>query len=220
MNSHSPRDQFATEFEEIIRNRRATRVYADEPLDDADVRRLLELSLEAPSAFNVQSRAIVRIEDPEVRQKVFEASGGQEQVASAPLLLAFIGEPTGWKRGIPRLVEANKASGLWDEVAAAERSTTMTKFHETRENNGLSREFAIRDAMIAASFAMVTASAFGWASSPMTGFNEQAVKDAIGAGDTDVVVALLLAVGKPGEFPVHPGRFEYDQRAYTDHYEA
>ena len=128
MTSHSPRDQFATEFENIIRNRRATRVYADEPLDDADVRRLLELSLEAPSAFNIQSRAIVRIEDPEVRQQVVEAAGGQKQVANAPLLLAFIGEPTGWKRGIPRLVEANKATGLWDEVATAEREASMTSF--------------------------------------------------------------------------------------------
>lgn len=220
MTSHSPRDQFATEFENIVRNRRATRVYADEPLDDADVRRLLELSLEAPSAFNIQSRAIVRIEDPEVRQKVVEAAGGQQQVANAPLLLAFIGEPTGWKRGIPRLVEANKAAGLWDEVAAAEREATMTSFHEAREKKGLSREFAIRDAMIAASFAMVTASAFGWASSPMTGFSEQKVKEAIGAGDTDVAVALLLAIGVPGEFPAHPGRFEFEQRAYTDRYEG
>ncbi|WP_232250816.1 hypothetical protein [Corynebacterium amycolatum] len=54
----------------------------------------------------------------------------------------------------------------------------------------------------------------------MTGFSEQKVKEAIGAGDTDVAVALLLAIGVPGEFPAHPGRFEFEQRAYTDRYEA
>lgn len=220
MTTHTPSDQFAEEFENILRARRATRVYADEPLAEADVQRLLELSLEAPSAFNLQSRAIVRIADPEVRQRVFEASGGQPQVASAPLLLAFIGEPTGWKSGIQRLADTNEASGYWRKEEIAGRVTSMTGFHQQREAKGLSREFAIRDAMIAASFAMVTASAFGWGSSPMTGFDEQAVKEAIGAGDTDVVVALLLAIGKPGESPRYPGRYPLEQRAFTDSYQG
>lgn len=211
---------FAATFEAVLRSRRATRVFDPTPLADADVRRLLELSLEAPSAFNLQSRAIVRIEDPDVRSQVFKASGGQTQVAEAPLLLAFVGEPTGWRHNIGRLADFNRASGLWDEKMAAERVQKMTDFQEKRAESGLSREFAIRDAMIAASFAMVAASAFGWASSPMTGFDEEAVKEAIGAGGTDVVVALLLAVGKPGENPPHPGRFSVEQRVYTDRYEG
>nr|WP_120492611.1 nitroreductase family protein [Corynebacterium lactis] len=218
MTESSASSAFADKFETLLRSRRATRVFDSAALPEPQVTRLLELSLEAPSGFNLQSRAIVRIDDPAVRAEVARAAGGQRQVIEAPLLLAFVGEPSGWREGGSLLADANLASGLWDTATAAERVAKMTDFQRKREEAGLSREFAIRDAMIAASFAMVTATALGWASSPMTGFDEQAVKEAIGAGETDIVVALLLAVGKPGENPPHPGRFPVEQRVYADRY--
>lgn len=220
INTENFPSSFADQFDAMLRARRATRVYKDVTLPKEEVQRFFELVLSAPSAFNMQNRAIVRIEDPKVREQVFQASGGQAQVASAPLLLAFIGEPSGSEKNIAKLCAANQASGLWSAEDAAERAATMTAYQAQRAEKGLSREFAIRDAMIAASFAMVTASAFGWSSSPMTGFSEAKVKEAIGAADTDVVVALLLAIGIADEEPANPGRFPVEERVYTDTYRA
>lgn len=202
----------------MVRARRATRVYADEPLDSREVENFLSLVLESPSAFNLQDRAIVVIEDPQVRADVSAAANHQPQVASAPLLLAFLAEPNGWERTLPKLVQQNVASGYWTEEIAKERQEVVAGFQGLRREAGLSREFALRDAMIAATYAMLAASAFGWSSSPMTGFDEAALKRAIGAEESDAVVALLLAVGKPGEQPRHPGRFATADRVYRDKY--
>lgn len=213
-------DDFRQAFSSMVRSRRATRVYQEGPLPEEDIKEFLELVLEAPSAFNLQDRSIVVIQDEAVRAEVLAAANNQKQVATAPLLLAFIAEPSGWKRTLPQLAEQNVTSGYWTADVAESRSTTISGFQSAREEAGLAREFAIRNAMIAASFAMLTAPAFGWSSSPMTGFNEAALKKAIGAENTDTVVALLLAVGVPAEEPRHPGRFPADGRVYLDRYEG
>ena len=54
----------------------------------------------------------------------------------------------------------------------------------------------------------------------MTGFDEEALKAAIGADDSarDVSVALLLAVGRPAGAPKDPGRLPLERRVYVDEY--
>lgn len=104
----------------------------------------------------------------------------------APLLLAFMAEPDGWEGTFDEIRDLNLASGYWDGAKAVERREA-----------GLSREFAIRDAMIAASFAILAAEARGWAASPMTGFNEAGVKAAVGPA---------------------PARLPQERRVYRDRY--
>ena len=67
---------------------------------------------------------------------------------------------------------------------------------------------------------MLAAEARGWATSPMTGFDEEALKAAIGADDSarDVSVALLLAMGRPAGAPKDPGRLPLERRVYVDEY--
>ena len=72
--------------------------------------------------------------------------------------------------------------------------------------------------MIAASFAILAAEARGWAASPMTGFNDAGVKAALGAADSDAVVALLLAVGPAASRPAAPARLPQERRVYRDRY--
>lgn len=211
-------EEFQKQFAEMVRSRRATRVFLDEKLDPAKVEEFLSLVMEAPSAFNLQDRSIVVIEDPQVRAEVSTAANNQPQVASVPLLLAFLAEPSGWERTLPKLAQQNTESGFWTEEIAAAKQKGVTGFQTQRREAGLEREFALRNAMIAATYAILSAPAFGWASSPMTGFDEAALKKAIGAEGTDIVVALLLAVGKPGEQPQHPGRFATVDRVYRDKY--
>ena len=211
---------FRGRFDAMVRARRANREFLPDALPEDEITDFLDVVLRAPSAFNMQARSIVRVEDPEVRAAVHEATRGQKQVLQAPLVLAFIAEPDGWEDTFDEVAAQYLASGQWDDVAAAAKRDRIAEFQKVRRDLGRSREYAIRDAMIAASFAMLAAEARGWASSPMTGFDEEALKKALGAGDSarDVSVALLLAVGRPAGAPRDPGRLPLERRVYVDRY--
>ncbi|MFF2307819.1 nitroreductase family protein [Streptomyces sp. NPDC058128] len=60
------------------------------------------------------------------------------------------------------------------------------------------REYAVKDAVIAAPFVMPAATEMGLATSPMNGWDEAEVKKVIGIGDRDgLAIALLVSVGYP-----------------------
>ena len=210
------RDRFAA----MMRNRRSHREFLPDALPEDEVREFLDLVMTSPSAFNMQDRAVVRIEDPDVRAAVHAAARKQRQVLEAPLLLAFIAEPDGWEDTFDEVASQYLAAGRWDDAFAAEKRDRIADFQKQRRDLGRSREYALRDATIAASFAMLAAEARGWATSPMTGFDEEALKAAIGADDSarDVSVALLLAVGRPVGAPKDPGRLPLERRVYVDEY--
>lgn len=210
------RDRFAA----MLRNRRSHRDFLPDALPEDEVREFLELVMTSPSAFNMQARAVVRIEDPDVRAAVHAAARKQRQVLEAPLLLAFIAEPDGWEDTFDEVASQYLAAGRWNDAFAAEKRDRIAGFQKQRRDLGRSREYALRDATIAASFAMLAAEARGWATSPMTGFDEEALKAAIGADDSarDVSVALLLAVGRPAGAPKDPGRLPLERRVYVDEY--
>ena len=64
--------------EEAIRRRRAVRVYEDKPIPDDVLDKVVELALEAPSAFNAQMRDLVVVRDPKIKQKLYEDSGQKQ----------------------------------------------------------------------------------------------------------------------------------------------
>ena len=212
-------EQFRNQFADMVRGRRATRNLKSDPLPEAEVTEFLELIHSAPSAFNLQDRAVVIVDDPEVKAELAAAANGQQQVLDAPMTLVFLAEPTTWQRTFPAVKQQNLDSGFWNQEQADAKETRIAHFQQLRAERGLSREFALRDAMIAASFGMLIAEGFGWATSPMTGFEEVAVKKAIGAEDSDAVVALLLAVGKPNESPADAGRLPLDTRFFRNRYQ-
>lgn len=211
---------FRDQFDAMLRARRSHRDFLPEALPEEEVTDFLDVVMTAPSAFNMQARSIVRVEDPDVRAEVHAAARSQRQVLEAPLILAFIAEPDGWEDTFDEVASQYLASGRWDDDFAAEKRRRIDGFQRDRRDLGHSREYAIRDAMISASFAMLAAEARGWATCPMTGFNEAALKKALGADDAarDVSVALLLAVGRPAAAPKDPGRLPLERRVYVDRY--
>ncbi|MFG2879101.1 nitroreductase family protein [Streptomyces sp. NPDC048337] len=78
---------------------------------------------------------------------------------------------------------------------------------EDLDARGLLCEYAVKDAVIAASFLMPAATERGRATSPMNGWDEEEVKKVIGIdGREDLAVALLVSLGHPAEARRHPGR--------------
>ena len=161
---------------------------------------LLELTLEAPSAWNYQGRAIVVASDSEARAGLVKATGEQPHPREAPVVLVFLAELDAWRRDNTDIFDSARRNRAWSDRFVSSSAESSREFQEDLVERGLEREYAVKDAVIAASFAMLAATELGLACSPMNGWNETLVKEAIGIGDRDsIAVALLLPIGYAAE---------------------
>ena len=208
---------FAIPHADTIRARRSIRSFRPEPLPDALLDELLDLAVEAPSSWNFQSRSVVAVTSPEGREALALAAGGQDQPRRAPVTLVFVAECDAWRHDLSDVYETALRRGAWSREFADMTATAGIDFQRDLAARGLAREYAVKDAMIAASFAMLAAADAGLASSPMNGWDEAEVKKAIGAHDRDdLAIALLLPVGYPAETRAHPGRRHRGRHVYAE----
>jgi nitroreductase len=79
------------------------------------------------------------------------------------------------------------------------------------------REYAIKDAMIAATHLVLAAESFGLSSCFMNGWAEDKVKAVIGATDNlDLAIAVLVPIGYGAEERLNPGRLPFDSNVSID----
>ncbi|KAB1550447.1 dehydrogenase [Corynebacterium sp. 319] len=182
----------ANTVDQVINDRRAVRKFSSVSISDEVLDRIVNLALEAPSAFNSQLRDIVVVRDQEVKQAIYDA-GKQQQFLDAPVVFVFVGR-------------SEKLPEDAEEILGADRAEFVAGYLKDKTPQFL-REAGLKDASLAAAFLMIAAQNEGVATSPTTGWDEQGVKEAIGIGDRDDrSIALVIAAGYPAEEPAHPGR--------------
>ncbi|MEU3459150.1 nitroreductase family protein [Streptomyces sp. NPDC006733] len=200
-----------------IRNRRTVRRYRPDPLPPHTLTTLLELALEAPTSWNLQDRSIVAVTSDEGRKGLARATGGQPQPHEAPVTLVFVAEPQAWRDDQSDVHDRARAAGAWSDEFIAGFAAASTAFQRDLDRRGLLREYAVKDAMIAASFVMLAATELGLATSPMNGWDEEKVKQVIGIGDRpDLAIALLVSIGYPAEVRHHPGRRPLERNVFHE----
>lgn len=204
---------------ETIRGRRSVRRFRPDPVPAPLLHELLELTMEAPSSWNFQSRSVVAVRDPAAREALSHAANGQRQPREAPLTLVFLAETGRWHEDLTDVYRAARSSQAWDEGFVHATATFGIDFQRELDARGLGREYAVKDAAIAATHTMLAAAAVGLATSPMNGWDEAGVLKVIGAHHRDdLAVALLLSVGYPAEQRPHPGRLPLSRLAFGDRY--
>lgn len=161
---------------DVIDRRRSVRVFADQPVDDRLLRRVLSAANAAPSAGNFQAYEIYVVRDPGVRKRLAAAALSQDFLADAPVVLVFCANP---RR---------------NQARYGERGRDL---------------YALQDATIACSFAMLAAAAEGLATVWIGAFLEDDIRQAVGAPPHERPVALL-PVGLAGEVPERPPRRALD----------
>lgn len=192
---------------DAIRQRRAVRHYRADPVAPEVLDELVELALAAPSSWNLQDRQLVVVTGEEGRQALIHATGGQPQPQEAPVMVVFLADCQAHTRDRSDIARQARAAGAWTDAFAAFFAAESQVFQEALAARGALREYAIKDAMIAASFFMLAAQSRGLATSPMNGWDEALVKQAIGAERRDdLAVALLVSLGHAAEHPLPPGR--------------
>ncbi|MBM3335966.1 nitroreductase family protein, partial [Candidatus Sumerlaeota bacterium] len=80
---------------EAIEQRHSIRAYADRPVEQDKLERILEAARKAPSASNRQEWRFVVVTDKETRQKMMHAASKQTFVAQAPVVIACCAETDG-----------------------------------------------------------------------------------------------------------------------------
>ncbi|WP_280451905.1 nitroreductase family protein [Nocardia cyriacigeorgica] len=204
---------------EAIRTRRTVRHYRPDAIPATAIEALLALAIEAPTSWNLQDRSIVAIASDEGRAGLTWATGGQPQPQEAPLMLVFVAEPQSWREDRSDVYEQARRNGAWNDEFVRMFSAASQTFQTDLEERGLLREYAIKDAMIAASYVMLAATDMGLASSPMNGWDEAAVKKVIGIEDRDdLAIALLMSIGYPAEQRRHPGRRVRERNVFHESY--
>ncbi len=187
---------------EAIYARRSVKQYDPEHrMTDAEITKLFEAAIQAPTSFNIQHWRFVHVKDPEVRKQIRAVGNDQAQMTEASLLIVMTADMKAWQKDPARYwVNAPK------EVAEL-LVNWMGPFHEGREE--LQRDEANRSMGMAMQTIMLAAKAMGYDSCPMIGFDFEPVAKLINL-PADHCLGPMIAVGKgtkeawpkPGQLPL------------------
>jgi 3-hydroxypropanoate dehydrogenase len=174
---------------------RTANTFAPDPVTDADLRRIWELSKFGPTAANTNPMRVLYLRTEEGKQRLVPHMGGNNQAktASAPAV-AILAADTDFHEEIPKLFPARP---------------------EMRDNfsgDATAREaFARNNSWLQAGYFILAIRAAGFAAGPMGGFDAAGVDQEFFAGTTWKSI-LVVNIGKPGAdawFPRLP-RHEYE----------
>ena len=180
---------------EAIAARRAVKAFDPEHrMTDAEIDRLMELAMLAPTAFNLQNWRFVLVTDPELRQRIKAAAWDQAQVTDASILVILTADLKAWEKA-PQRYWRLAVKPLQDFMVPA-----IDQYYRGREQ--VQRDEAMRSCGIAAQTLMLAAKEMGCDSCPMDGFDFDAVAKLINL-PADHVIAMFVAVGKAIQ-PAYP----------------
>ncbi|MHC4937482.1 MAG: nitroreductase family protein [Planctomycetota bacterium] len=179
---------------DAIRERRSTKSYSDQPVDEATLRRIFELVSETPSSFNLQHTRFVLVRDEERRQALMAASWGQAHVGAAPIDVIVAARLNAHD-------DALRSQAHAPDDVAAKVVELINQIYAS--NPQLQRDEAIRSGALASMTLMLAAQAEGLRTCPMIGFDPKKVSEIVGLDENHVPV-MLITLGHPGEDGVFP----------------
>lgn len=179
-------------------SRRSIRAYTQDDVPAEEMREILRLTGLAPSAFNVQPWRFVVVRSPEVKAELAAAAYNQGQVRSAPAVIVLY---TDVQDALERVDEVI-APGMDPAKRAAAREGILRVFRGKSEEE---REaWGAEQGYIALGYLLLVTEAHGYSTSPMLGFDPEAVKRVVGL-PAHVRIPALVAIGRGAEqgFPHH-----------------
>ena len=197
---------------EAVYARRAVKAFDPEHrFTDDEVTKLLEATIQSPTSFNIQHWRFVLIRDPNLRETIRKEYGNdQAQITDASLLVLMTADKDAWKKS-PQRYWRNAPKEVADLLVG-----WMGPFHEGRD--WLQRDEAQRSIGMAMQTLMLAATAMGYQSCPMIGFDIDAVAKLVNLPD-DHVMGPMVAIGKGTKDPwPKPGQLALDEVVVTDRF--
>jgi nitroreductase len=201
-----------------ILQRRTIRHFLSDPIAPELLQRLIELTIAAPTSWNLQDWSAVIVQDPLQKEALSKAAFGQKQPLEAPTTFVFVADPNAvWEQDLTPVLKQASTNGAWSDEFVARWKTDMMAFQTMLKEQGRTREYAVKDAMIAATHLVLAAESLGLSTTFMNGWVEASVKAVIGIADQpDLAIAVLVAVGYKAQAALNPGRLPSHHRIFVD----
>jgi len=173
---------------EAIEARRSVKHYDPEHrMSEAEVNKLMELTLLSPTSFNMQNWRFLVVQDADLRKEIQAVSWNQSQISEASILVLICGDLEAHNKN-PERYWANAPQEVADMLVPM-----IPKFYGGQDQ--LQRDEAMRSVGLSGQTLMLAAKAMGYDSCPMIGFDPTKVAELINL-PSDHVIGMMVTVGK------------------------
>jgi len=179
-------------LEQTILDRRSVRRYRPNvSIPEQDLKKILKLAGDAPSAWNLQHWRFLVIDDPESKKKVLPAANHQQQVMEASAVLVILGDLEAYKMYETVFGPMVRAGFMKQEAYEAMEENIRNAYANDRQ---FARDEAFRNASLAAMQLMLAAKSEGYDTCPMSGFDPQALTEVLNIPERYVPV-MMITIG-------------------------
>jgi nitroreductase len=169
------------------------------PLEDDVIAELVSLATKAPSAYNMQNWRFIAVRSQEGKERLKEASFGQQKIADASVAFIVCGSLAAYQP-LSTILLPSVTANIMTQRSADAWLTQATASH--KNDPILQRDEAVRSVSLAAMTLMLAAQGMNLGSCPMIGFDAQKVGEAFDLSSNELPL-MIVAVGYPdsGDLP-------------------
>jgi nitroreductase len=188
---------------ECILNRSAAKYYdPSATLSDDQIRELVRIGTAAPTSFHLQNWRFIAVRSPEAKARLRPIAWNQAPITDAAVTFIVCGQLVD-TRVIPDRLAPLVAAGIIPAAMVPEWEIPARNLYMAYPQRR--RDEAVRTATFGAAAMIYAARSLGLGSTPMIGFDADAVHREFGLGEEEVPV-LLLSIGaeRPGNWLQKP----------------
>jgi nitroreductase len=190
---------------ECITSRSAAKYYdAAATLSDGQIRELVRIGTSAPTSFHLQNWRFIAVRTPQAKARLHPIAWHQPAIVEAAVTFIVVGQLAD-SSVIPDRLAPLVAAGIMPAGMVPEWELPARDLY--MEYPQRQRDEAIRTATFGAAAMIYAALSLGLGSTPMIGFDADAVAREFALAEDEVPV-MLLSVGamRPGNWPQKPRR--------------
>jgi nitroreductase len=190
---------------ECILSRRTTKYYDPAVnLTDDQIRELVRIATTAPTSFHLQNWRFMAVRTPEAKARLSPIAWNQPPITDAAVTFIVCGQLADSSVIPERLAPVVEAGIMPAKLVPDWEIPARGLYFEHPQRQ---RDEAVRSGAIGATAIIYAARSLGLGSTPMIGFDAEAVAREFGLAEDEVPV-MLLSVGteRPGNWPQKPRR--------------
>lgn len=189
---------------DIIKNRRSVNHFdPSRKLDDETIKKIIDLAVNAPSAYNLQPWRIIVVKSDEEKEKFWNLAYKQPKIKDAAANLIIVGNKNGWDKENPVWNEMLQSVGGKTEIVEGAQKGTAYSYGSTEDRR---IAFAQANAGLLAMSIMYSAQAMGVDSHPMNGYDYDGVHKEFGLAEHEMPVMNICLGYFDKSKTLHPRR--------------
>nr|WNX93911.1 MhqN1 [uncultured bacterium] len=188
---------------ENILSRSAAKYYDTEAvLSDEQIRELVKIGTSAPTSFHLQNWRFIAVRSAEAKARLSPIAWNQPPITEAAVTFIVVGQMAD-ASVVPHRLAPVVEAGIMPAHLIPEWENPARGLYD--DNVQFQRDEAIRTATFGAAAIIYAARSLGWGSTPMIGFDFDAVSREFGLAENEIP-AMLLSIGpeRPGNWPQKP----------------